>query len=177
AEVLVEFSADLYMLKPVDPARGNGTILFEVSNRGGRGLLSMFNYGAQADEGVGDGYLLSQGYTLVWVGWQFDVPDGPGVIRLVAPAARGISGVLRAQNAPTSPTATISVADRNHAPYPAADPESHEYKMLVRDYGDGPRKTVPRNQWRFVNAVTVALDGGFQTGKIYEVVYTSKEPV
>src|SRR6185436_19132198 len=50
AEGLVEFSADLYMLKPVDPARGNGTILFEVSNRGGRGLLSMFNYGAQADE-------------------------------------------------------------------------------------------------------------------------------
>src|SRR4249920_2471629 len=35
AEGLVEFSADLYMLKPVDTARGNGSILFEVSNRGG----------------------------------------------------------------------------------------------------------------------------------------------
>ena len=28
AQGLVEFTADLYMLKPVDPARGNGTALF-----------------------------------------------------------------------------------------------------------------------------------------------------
>src|SRR5215218_5020478 len=36
---MVEFSADLYVLKPRDPAKGNGTVLFEVSNRGGKGML------------------------------------------------------------------------------------------------------------------------------------------
>jgi hypothetical protein len=31
----VEFSADLYIMKPRDPLKGNGTALVEVSNRGG----------------------------------------------------------------------------------------------------------------------------------------------
>ena len=33
----VEFSADLYLLKPKDMAKGNQAVLFQVSNRGGRG--------------------------------------------------------------------------------------------------------------------------------------------
>src|ERR1019366_9032258 len=70
---LVEFSADIIVLKPRDPAKGNGTILFEVSNRGGMGMARMFNIGGPSDE-YGDHYLMEQGYTLVWVGWQFDVP-------------------------------------------------------------------------------------------------------
>src|SRR6266852_4847337 len=40
---LVEFSADLYMLKPRDPALGSHAVLFEVSNRGTKGMLSMYN--------------------------------------------------------------------------------------------------------------------------------------
>src|ERR1700693_2654851 len=40
---LVEFSADLYVLKPRDPAWSNGSVLFEVSNRGGKGMLGMVN--------------------------------------------------------------------------------------------------------------------------------------
>ena len=46
----VEFTADLYMLAPVDRARSNGTALFEVSNRGGRGMLNRFDF-ARAGEG------------------------------------------------------------------------------------------------------------------------------
>ena len=33
----VEFSSNLQMLRPLDPWRGNGSVLFEVSNRGRRG--------------------------------------------------------------------------------------------------------------------------------------------
>src|ERR1051325_6341006 len=33
---LVEFSADMYILRPKDAARANGAALVEVSNRGGR---------------------------------------------------------------------------------------------------------------------------------------------
>jgi hypothetical protein len=35
----VEFSADLYLLKPKDLNKGNNAVLFEVSNRGGKGIL------------------------------------------------------------------------------------------------------------------------------------------
>src|SRR5258707_11730776 len=38
-EGLVEFTADLYVLKPRNTANGNGTALVEISNRGGKGLL------------------------------------------------------------------------------------------------------------------------------------------
>src|SRR6185437_14767052 len=39
----VEFSADLYLLKPKDMTKGNGSVLFEVSNRGGKGILHIVN--------------------------------------------------------------------------------------------------------------------------------------
>jgi len=38
----VEASADFYMLKPVDPRRGNGRLFYEVGNRGGKAMLSTF---------------------------------------------------------------------------------------------------------------------------------------
>src|SRR5579862_3819111 len=40
---LVEFSSDLYVLKPKDAAKSNGTALLEISNRGGKGLANMFD--------------------------------------------------------------------------------------------------------------------------------------
>ena len=53
-------------------------MLFEISNRGGKGLLTTFNRGtASTDpmqpEHFGDGLLMRNGFTLVWVGWEFDV--------------------------------------------------------------------------------------------------------
>src|SRR3954454_11669949 len=38
----VEASADFYMLKPVDPRRGNGRLFYEVGNRGGKAMLQTF---------------------------------------------------------------------------------------------------------------------------------------
>ena len=43
----VEFSGDLVMLRPKSPGAYNGTVLFEVSNRGGRGAQNTFNRGDQ----------------------------------------------------------------------------------------------------------------------------------
>src|SRR5690242_14558970 len=40
----VEFTSDLYMFRPVDPAKSNGTVLFEVSNRGNKGMLGRFSF-------------------------------------------------------------------------------------------------------------------------------------
>ena len=81
---LVEFSADLYILQPKDAARRNGVALVEVSNRGNKGLLSGFARAAGSrdpttDGHLGDGFLTAQGYTLVWVGWQFDVAAEDGI--------------------------------------------------------------------------------------------------
>src|SRR5579862_8588470 len=103
---LVEFSADIYVLKPRDPAWSNGSVLFEVSNRGGKGMLGMFNRATGSldprdPEHFGDGFLLQRGYTLVWLGWQFDPPSREGLMRLYAPVAkdgdRTITGLVRSE--------------------------------------------------------------------------------
>src|SRR5688572_19544782 len=42
AQGLVEYEIDLDMLRPVDPARANGVVLYEVTNRGNK-LLGRLN--------------------------------------------------------------------------------------------------------------------------------------
>src|SRR6185503_268806 len=58
---LVVFSADIFVLKPRNPVEGNGTLLFEVSNRGRKGMIGMFNMGTSSLDpkkpgDFGDGY-------------------------------------------------------------------------------------------------------------------------
>src|ERR1700694_1657207 len=43
AQGKVEFSADLFIIRPKDPSKGNGVMFFDIPNRGGKGLLSTFN--------------------------------------------------------------------------------------------------------------------------------------
>jgi hypothetical protein len=70
------------VISPVDRKKGNGTLLFEVGNRGRKSLLTVFSrakssFGPRTAGEFGDGLLLEQGFTLAWVGWQFDVPREP----------------------------------------------------------------------------------------------------
>jgi hypothetical protein len=116
----VEFAADLYILRPRDPARSNGVALVEVSNRGRKGLLSGLSRAqggldpaTEAD--LGDGFLTKQGYTLVWVGWQFDVPRRGGLLGIDAPAAAGVSGIVRADFTPNDRAAETTISSMDGA--------------------------------------------------------------
>src|SRR5712692_4749751 len=69
AQGKVEFSSDLYIIKPKDPSRGNGVVFFDIVNRGNKQLLRSFSRGGGSadptkEADFGDGYLLNQGYTL-----------------------------------------------------------------------------------------------------------------
>lgn len=182
---LVEFSADLEVLQPRDPAKGNGTAIVEISNRGGRGLLPMFNLATRGDA-YGDRYLLEQGYTLVWVGWQFDVPLNPaGLLRLYAPLAKGITGLVRADFVFDHKAFSSSLADRNHIPYPVLDPADSSLQLTVRDHPEDARRPLPRADWQFAHnengkpipdPTAVYMAKGFEPGKIYEIVYKAKNP-
>src|ERR1700722_18737344 len=90
----VEFSADLYLLKPKDMNKGNNAVLFEVSNRGGKGILRLVNgYSPSTPDGeYGDGFLLREGYAVAWVGWEFDVADHGENLKLYAPVAHDAGG-------------------------------------------------------------------------------------
>ena len=186
ARGLVEFSADLYMFQPKDPARGNGTVLFQVSNRGRKDLLMLFNRGAASNdprtpEEMGDGFLFDRGFTLAWIGWQFDIPDQPPLLRISVPAARdgtrAITGLVRSDFVPDERVTEIYVADRNHVAYPVANPDDPSLQLTVRDRRDGPRTVISRDRWRLDDSRTnILLPSGFEPGKIYECTYQARDP-
>ena len=180
---LVEFSADFYLLKPVDPTRGNGRLFYEAGNRGTKRILPVFQGGLGADDPTsaadfGNGALMQQGFTLLWMGWQWDVPAGR--MRMAIPVAtdagRTITGLVRGNFIP-GPNATVaSVADRGHDAYPVVDPEGAGHVMYVRTLPTDALTVVPRARWRFNGPGTVTLDGGFEAGRIYDVVYRARDP-
>lgn len=193
---LVEFSADFYLLKPKDVARGNGALLFEVSNRGGKGILPMLSRAAASRDPteareLGDGFLLEQGFSLLWVGWQLDPPPTQADLLRVYPPTTdpglSVTGLVRSDFVVRSAgMRDHSLADGEHVPYPVADPASDANTLTVRDTPLGERRTIPRSEWQFArvdgsgNVVAdptrVYMTSGFEPKKIYEVVYTSRNP-
>jgi hypothetical protein len=179
----VEVRADFYVLKPVDPRRGNGRLFYEAGNRGTKRILVTFQ-GATASSDpstaaeFGNGALMDQGFTLAWLGWQWDVPDGR--MRMEIPIAtdngKPITGLVRGNFIPNSHSSTERLADRGHKAYPVVDPTSREHRMTVRDRRLDPPTLISRENWRFVDQETVRLDGGFEPGRIYDVVYRASSP-
>ena len=118
----VHFSADIRILSPEDPRRGNHRLLFDVPNRGNRLALAAFNrvprpINPSAPTDAGDGFLMRHGYTVVWCGWQRDVPALDGLMRIAVPEVRQggdpVSGRLLVSfqpNAPSQPSRTSRVA-------------------------------------------------------------------
>jgi len=168
----VEFSADIDILRPKDPAHGNGTLFINVPNRGGRFFIREQNV---------DEYYLRQGYTLAEVGWQFDVRADPKLLRLYAPVARGVTGRVRADfivvdKTLDHPLGHVITGNIGGTGYPVADVNATDAVLTERDAPLARRKTIPRSGWRFTDDHTIHVDGGFVPGRIYEVIYTAKDP-
>ena len=83
------FSAEFMVLRPVDAARGNGVLLYEVNNRGNIGILRQLNGTTTSSNDpataadAGNGFLFRRGFTLVWSAWAADVATTPGDKRMV----------------------------------------------------------------------------------------------
>jgi hypothetical protein len=181
----VVFSADFYVLKPVDLRRGDGLLYYEVPNRGGKAILRRLQFAEGSLDPttaaqIGDGWLMRQGMTLAWMGWQWDVPERPGLLRLRAPVAseqgRPITGLVRAMVVPDHREEVAPLGDRDHLAYPPTGPRGGDDRLYVRDHALDQPRLLPRARWHFVGEDALALDGGFEPGRIYEVVYRSRDP-
>ena len=180
ADGRVHFSADLYVLRPVDVNKGNRTILFEVANRGSKGLLATLNRAeGSADPRTaahfGDGMLLNAGYTIVWLGWQHDVPVAPGRMRIELPVAKGVSGWVRGEFTPDTAADILPLGDANHVPYAPIDAES--MTLTAREGVHGRRVAIDRSEWSLENGAAIRLKAPAQPGRIYEFIYKSADPV
>jgi hypothetical protein len=193
---LVHFSADIRILTPEDPQRGNHRLLFDVPNRGNRLALATFNrvprpIDPRAPTDAGDGFLMRRGYTVAWCGWQHDVPDGDGLMRINVPQALSgghpVSGRLMVSFQPSALNQVQLLSDRGHHPYPTNNLEDPEAVLLVRDGDDAGPQVVPRRDWSFARLESgriipdphhIYLAAGFVPGKLYHVIYkTTGAPV
>ena len=193
---LVEFSSDFRIVKPVDNDHGNGRLLLDVVNRGKELALKNINNAPDGppdtDPLPGNGFMMRHGYSLVWCGWQHDVPDAPGLFRCNVPNAQNpdgspVAGRIVVSFQPTAAIDTQFLSDREHRSYPTNHLESWESVLTVQDHEDGEETVIPRERWWFARLVDgrrmpdashITMDGGFETGKVYRVLYeTSHAPL
>jgi hypothetical protein len=176
----VEYAADFYILRPADLAKGNGALLYDVNNRGNKRALIQFNSAPASNDPAtpaqaGNGFLMREGYSVVWSGW---IPDLPATdnLRIEVPAVANTSGPIVGTvwdeflfNDATSKRARLS--------YPAVARETA--KLLVRDRNADAPTTVAADRWEFVDAQTIRLkpEGtAFRIGAIYQLVYQAANP-
>ena len=188
-EGLVEFDADFRVLRPA-VGGGNGRLLVEVLNRGRalalRNLNSAPEVAPDALLDPGNGFLMRLGYTVVWCGWQHDVPESAGLLRIRVPEAledgRPVSGKIAVTFQLNAAAEVQYLSDRMHRAYPANNLEDWESVLTVQEDEDGPERVIPRRSWWFARVENgrripdpcyVHLDGGFEAGKVYQVVYTT----
>ena len=179
-------SDDVVILAPSGGAHGNGAAVIDIPNRGYATALALnrghFASDPSLPDDLGDGFLMRHGFTVVVVGWQWDVPERPGLLGLRAPVAtnggKTITGLVRADFHVDAPTGEHEIADRGHTPYPVFDENDPANVLTERDDVLVPRRTIPRAHWHFTDGGrAIALDGDFVPGHIYELVYRARDPV
>ena len=187
AQGLVEYEIDVDILRPADPARANGVILHEVTNRGNK-LIGRLNGVLPANPlnpielndpvtraHAGNGFLFERGLTLVWSGWDPTLASRNAIMTVRFPLALedGQPMVRRVREefqvgkrVPSSDTIVLT--------YPAASLDKGKARLMMRRREADRRIEIPRDQWDFVDARHVRLlpEGTLPTPlTIYEFWY------
>lgn len=179
----VEYSMDIYILKPTDLGRSNHKLFMEVNNRGGK-LFGALNGSSGGNDpttaaDAGDAFLMNMGYSLAWNGWDISAPAGGDNLTIVVPTATDngapIAGAsyeyLVFDNA-TTLSAALS--------YPAATLDPAQATLTRRRILTDPPEVVAPEGWRFTDATHIALNPAgtaFEQSWIYELTYTATNPV
>ena len=190
AQGLVEFSADVAILRPKIAARANGVVILDVVNRGRHTILEYLNRGNRnaavgAAEFIGDDFLMKQGVTLVWLGWQQDLPANAGMMRLAGPAIDGVKGRVYGEFSVPARVMDVSLGDRTSIPYAVADLQDKENTLAVSPSRALQPRAIPREHWSFArmkdgeltpDPMRLHVEDGFVPGAIYQFAYGTQNP-
>lgn len=198
ARGMVEYEVDVYILKPLDLTRGNKVLLCDVTNRGNKMTYLPLNFPFRAPpqflpnndptsaEDAGDGFLMRQGYTIVWTGWDATAPAGNDRMTVTVPiASEGGQRIVgpsleevMAENARHVPPGTDVLTWP--LTYPAATLDQTQATLTVRQYRSDAPTFVPPSEWQYLDASTIGLrpqdENPFARGKIYQFVYPATGP-
>ena len=206
SEGLVEFCSDVCILKPVDHQAGNRRLFFGYGNRGNKRELQFFNDAVGSNDPLttahaGNGFLMRRGYTIVWAAWEGDLLPGNGRMLLDVPIAGSdsdpITGIQRTEFIIDEPGRSWFPLSGQTAAfsYPTVSMDTTKASLSRRRYTDNERQILPSDAWAFARVEAgegrdgqggeqavlasdchIYLRGGFETGWIYELVYTAIEP-
>jgi len=193
---MVRFHGDVTLLVP---ASGNRVLLLEAPNRGNRVLTRSFNrapFDLTPTDAIapGDGFLMRHGWTLAWCGWQWDVPKPSPRMGLEAPRVPperlGATTPMQLRIQPDAVRASYPLTDHhvgaigNHRPIAVREGSEQQARLLVREHLHAGAVEIPRERWRFArdeggravaDARHVWLEGGFEPGRIYDLLYVPRE--
>ncbi len=195
----VEYSMDVFILKPAEMKRGNQTIFYDVVNRGNQALR--VNVGAERSNDpttlahAGDGFMMHQGYALVWSGWQGDLLPSGGRLTASFPVAKNPDGSSIKRLITTEfvfQKSTFSVPlsfDRGSLdvrPYPPAEESLAKARLYRRVGTHAQRERLPSDQWSFARCpdgnkktpsnTDICFPAGFSPNYIYELTYEARDP-
>jgi hypothetical protein len=194
----VEYAVDFYILTPMDLTRGNRVLLFDVTNRGNKMTYLPLNFPFRAPpefmpindpsgaDDAGTGYLMREGNTIVWAGWDATAPSGNGRLTITVPVAsidgEAIVGPALEEIMVDTPQNPSPDAEMFSWPltYPAASLDRSRATLTVRKYRDDPPIVIPATDWEYVDASNIGLTPArkkpFERGMFYQFVYPATDP-
>ena len=184
---LVEYWVDFCVLKPVDLGKGNRRLLCDVPNRGDKLALVDINDALRGPTSnamstaadAGNGYLMRQGYTLLFSAWQGGVADEEGHMLVGLPVATdGGNPIVQTSRDEIVFAHTDSPAIAPLA-YPAHSMDQDDATLTVRQHEKDKRVAVPPDQWRYRSPREIEIDlvDGFDAGALYEFIYPACDPI
>ncbi len=195
ARGMVEYEVDFDLLRPVDVQRGNGKIMYDVTNRGRKflpvWLMSAAPAGANnplTPADAGDGLFLRMGYTIVWTGWDGDAPRANGGLAIKVPVATTATGapVVREIRDELVSATRGPVQREFRLAYEVATTDTSQMRLTVRRRESDARVELPGTEWRLKDARTLQIltpnsnessaASGPAVGTLYEFHYPAKNP-
>ncbi|MBU9597994.1 alpha/beta hydrolase domain-containing protein [Burkholderia multivorans] len=198
ASGLVEYSVDFHIYKPVELSRGNGWLFYEYLNRGTqRGIVRINNAPVVAlpskPADIGNGFLMHEGYAIVWTAWQGNVEPGGGRMLAQFPVATNdgqpitgtgweefvldapdsIRGAIVQETGDGCTVLTLS--------YPAASVDPSSATLTARQHESDARVAATGIEWRFLDRNRIEVRRlphcTLDRGAIFEFIYKARDPV
>ncbi len=179
ASGMVEYSMDIFILKPIDLSQGNHRMFFDFNNRGQMRLGRLNDVALTNDpttaEHAGTGFIMNLRYTIASNGWDFGA-TGTANMKIPVPRLTGITGPSYEYINFDNPNATSF-----NLAFPAATLDKSQAKLTVRARLDDEPITVPDSDWDYTSSAGTAIrllppGTTFQQSHIYEFTYTAKDP-
>jgi len=180
----VEYSMDIFILRPIDLTKGNHKLFLDFNNRGDMRVAALNDAAASNNPTkaaqAGTGFVMNLGYTIVGNGWDAGASSDDDGMTIQVPIARNRDG-----SSITGPSYEYVNFDDSRGvryvlTYPAATRDRSQATLTVRARLDDSPSKVPESGWEYVDDKTIRLlpaGTPFTQSHVYEFVYTAKDPV